>query len=532
MHLKRQCYLSLDLSTQSLKALVTTDDLKIIFEHTINFDTDLPEFQTKDGVHRHPDGITITSPTLMWVKAIDQMLMVLHSSDEVTLDEICMVSGTAQQHGSVYWKKAAELTLAHLNSNSSLVDQLQECFAMTDSPVWMDASTTQQCRDLEQKIGGGYELAQLTGSRAFERFTANQITKIYRCHRESYVNCDHISLVSSFVASIFVGKYAPIDYSDGSGMNLLNIRTRKWEETLLDACAPYLSDRLGEPVPSNKIIGKVSGYLQQRYGFSPDCQVLAFTGDNPAALAGMCLSSGDVAVSLGTSDTLLFWCDKANPKPTGHVFVNPIEETEFMSMLCFKNGSLPRQEVCDRVCEGSWEKFNETLKTTQAGNNGTIAINFREVEILPHAKGVHMINSDGVRLSELEPRDEVRAVIEGQFLAKRLHAESFGFQKGSTSRILATGGASQNPAILQILSNVFNLPVYTLPSTSNATCIGCIYRCKQAALGGSKAGFFEAVKSVVPPKLVCEPMADVVPIYDNLMKRYETFEKSIADSDD
>ena len=94
---------------------------------------------------------------------------------------------------------------------------------------------------------------------------------------------------------------------------------------ILQICAPNLSDRLGEPVPSNRILGTVSGYLQQRYGFPADCQVLAFTGDNPAALAGMCLSSGDVAVSLGTSDTLLYWCEKANPKPNVPVFVNPIE---------------------------------------------------------------------------------------------------------------------------------------------------------------------------------------------------------------
>lgn len=524
-------YLALDLSTQSLKAIVAGEDLNIIFEHTINFDEDLPEFKTKDGVHRHTDGVTITSPTLMWLKAFDQMMALLHMSEKVSIEEICMITGTAQQHGSVFWKQAAEITLSHLNSEGFMVEQLEGCFAVNDSPVWMDASTTQQCRELEEKIGGGYELAQLTGSKAFERFTGNQIAKVYRCSRDVYVNCERISLVSSFVASLFLGKYAPIDYSDGSGMNLLNIHVKAWEERLLEVTAPNLSDRLGEPVPTNKIIGTVSKYLQQRYNFSSTCQVLAFTGDNPASLAGMRLSSGDVAISLGTSDTLLFSSEKACPKTTGHVFVNPINESEFMSMLCFKNGSIPRQEVCDRLCKGSWDTFNERLQATTAGNHGNMAIYFTEVEILPHAKGVHMRNGNGECVSSLTPDEEIRGVVEGQFLAKKCHAQSFGYLPGSSSKILATGGASKNKYILQILSDVFNLPVYVLATTANSACMGCIYRCKQADLGGTKEGFLEAVKDLLPPQLICQPIADNVLVYNSMLQRYKVFEKDIVEPD-
>ncbi len=33
-----------------------------------------------------------------------------------------------------------------------------------------------------------------------------------------------------------------------------------------------------------------------RYGFSPSCKVVAFTGDNPSSLAGMRLEQGDIVV--------------------------------------------------------------------------------------------------------------------------------------------------------------------------------------------------------------------------------------------
>lgn len=55
---------------------------------------------------------------------------------------------------------------------------------------------------------------------------------------------------------------------------------------------------------------------------------------------------------------------------------------------------------------------------------------------------------------------EVRALIEGQFIAKRAYAEDFGFKVDSDTKIIATGGASANKAILQVLADVFNCPVY------------------------------------------------------------------------
>ena len=68
----------------------------------------------------------------------------------------------------------------------------------------------------------------------------------------------------------------------------------------------------------------------EQYGFSADCKVVAFTGDNPASLAGMRLEEGDVAVSLGTSDTLMLWLKTPQPALEGHIFVNPVNGKSFL----------------------------------------------------------------------------------------------------------------------------------------------------------------------------------------------------------
>ena len=100
----------------------------------------------------------------------------------------------------------------------------------------MDSSTSHECSMLENAAGGPEELSRTTGSRAFERFTGNQIAKIYKKQTSLYETCERISLVSSFLASVFVGNYAPIDYSDGCGMNLLDIQTKKWDKKLAEVC--------------------------------------------------------------------------------------------------------------------------------------------------------------------------------------------------------------------------------------------------------------------------------------------------------
>ena len=51
---------------------------------------------------------------------------------------------------------------------------------------------------------------------------------------QCFLPFQRISLVSSFAASLFLGDYAPIDLSDGSGMNLLDITTRSWSSKCLD----------------------------------------------------------------------------------------------------------------------------------------------------------------------------------------------------------------------------------------------------------------------------------------------------------
>jgi hypothetical protein len=52
-----------------------------------------------------------------------------------------------------------------------------------------------------------------------------------------YAQCERVLLVSSFVASLFLGRYAPLDHADASGMNMMHLVDRCWVPQLLQFVA-------------------------------------------------------------------------------------------------------------------------------------------------------------------------------------------------------------------------------------------------------------------------------------------------------
>jgi xylulokinase len=384
------------------------------------------------------------------------------------VSRIAAISGSAQQHGSVYLNAAAATALGRLDPSRTLAEQVAPMLSRPVAPIWMDSSTGVQCAEIAGAIGGQQNLANHTGSRAFERFTGPQIRKFAQSDPAAYAATDRIHLVSSFLASLLAGHHASLDPGDGSGMNLMDLTKKSWWPDAVAATAADLEPKLPAISESWSVAGTLSPYWQTRFGF-PAARVVTWSGDNPCSLVGVGLvREGRVAISLGTSDTIfgLMTAPRVNPSGTGHVFASPTGD--YMGLTCFSNGSLAREHVQDAF-GFTWTDFSRALATTSAGNQGKVMVPWFVPEITPLVTAAHVRR---YRLAEDDAAGNVRAVVEAQQMAMALHAQWMGV---SIDAIHATGGAAANREILQVMADVFGADVYR-STVGNSAALGAALR--------------------------------------------------------
>lgn len=538
-------FLGLDSSTQSLKVVVITFDGSVVYEEGVNFFRDFPQYKTTAGVYK--DGLEASAPTLMFVEAMDTVLTRMAASKKFDVSKIVAVSASGQQHGSVYWAKGSAEKLAGLRVGATLKEQLKDAFSKPNGPIWMDSSTAAYCTRMEELAGGAQNVADISGSRAYERFTASQISKIFDKEKTLYDATERISIVSSFIPSVLLGSYAPIDGSDACGMNMIDIKGLDWSDTLLQAIvsppgctsgpaqvaadAKTLRHKLGAPTWSHANVGTISPYFQKTFGFSSNCAVVCGSGDNPCTVAGLRMTQeGDVGVSMGTSDTVfaIIPTDKIAPSgEEGHMLRNPVDPNTCMAMLCYKNGSVTRERVKAASGIKSWPEFNKVLASTPAGNNGNSGYYYLEPEIIPrfNKSATFRFGPDGKPVSKFDQATEVRAVIEGQFMSMRVHAAKLGMK--NPRRVIATGGASVNTALLEVMASVFNCEVYTASAGPNTAALGAGYRAIQSYLTNNNHANVVPVSSFLGGEaltLAASPIASEAKVYESKLARFQELE--------
>merc|ERR1712110_1396017 len=196
-------YIGVDCSTQQLKLVVTDENGQILHLVAVSYENDL---KIPLEIVDTEKGAVVEQNAKTWKTAL---LTAFDRLKHLRFDfsKVKGISGAGQQHGTVYFK------------SQNFDYELKNLAFDGKAPIWMDASTHNQCDQLTDLVGSKEILKGITGNYAFPRFSASQILK--RKIRENEIK--QICLVSNFIASLLCDEFVPIDLADGSGMNLLDL---------------------------------------------------------------------------------------------------------------------------------------------------------------------------------------------------------------------------------------------------------------------------------------------------------------------
>jgi xylulokinase len=393
--------------------------------------------------------------------------------------------------------------------------------------------------------------------------------RFHKLRPEVYRDTSRITLVSSFLASVFLGQIAPLDISDVCGMNLWDVKAGAWSEPLLQLAAgddglESLKLKLGTVrEDGGGSMGAVSNYFVRRYGFSADCAVVPFTGDNPSTILALPLRPLDAMVSLGTSTTFLMSTPKYVPDPAYHFFNHPATPGLYMFMLCYKNGALARERIRDALpatadtSSDSWATFNTHALSTPPLGQATpsapahLGLFFPLPEIVPNVRAgtwrYTCTSAGGELRSAAAPwsrEADARAIVESQILSLRLrsqklvHSPEAGFPP-QPRRIYLVGGGSLNPAIARIVGDVLGGTegVWRLDVGGNACALGGAYKAVWAVERAEGESFEELIgerwrESEAVAKVVDGYRKEVWERYGNVLGAFEEMEKRVLEGEE
>ena len=168
--------------------------------------------------------------------------------------------------------------------------------------LWNDGRTAKQVDYLNNVIGKD-KLSKLTANIAFAGFTAPKILWMQENEPENFARIAKIMLPKDYVNYLLTGVHA-CDYSDASGMLLLDVEHKCWSREMLEICGVQ-ERQMPKLFESYECIGTLKPEVAAELGLPETVKVCAGAGDNAAAAVGTgVVGQGGCNISLGTSGTV------------------------------------------------------------------------------------------------------------------------------------------------------------------------------------------------------------------------------------
>ena len=472
-------YIGIDLGTSAVKLLLMEENGKI--ERVVS--KEYPLFFPKAGWSEQ-------NPEDWYDKTIEGLGDLLDGIDK---SKVAGISFGGQMHG-----------LVTLDEKDQVI---------RPAILWNDGRSTKETDYLNEVVGKD-KLSNYTANIAFTGFTAPKILWMKENEPELFSRIQKIMLPKDYVAYRLSGSFCT-DYSDASGMLLLDVAKKQWSKEMMDICG-VTENQLPKLYESYEVVGNLKEEIGNILGLSTDVKIIAGAGDNAAAAIGTgTVVDGACNLSLGTSGTLFISSDqfKVDPNNGLHAFCH--SNGHYHLMGCMLSAA---------SCNKWW--MEEILKTTDFSKEQEPIVTLGENQVfyLPYLMGERSPHNDPyaratfVGMTMDTTREEMtQAVLEGVIFALRDSLEvarSLGITISSTK---ICGGGAKSPLWKKMVANIMNVKVEIIESEEGPALGGAIL----AAVGcNAYESVEEATKKLVKVVEVIEPEEELVKKYE---ERYQKF---------
>ena len=328
--------------------------------------------------------------------------------------------------------------------------------------LWNDGRTADETDYLNTVIGKK-KLSELTANIAFAGFTAPKILWMQKNEPERFARIEKIMLPKDYINYMLTGVHA-CDYSDASGMLLMDVEHKTWSKEMLEICG-VRAEQMPGLYESYEVIGTVKPEIAKELGLPETCKVVAGAGDNAAAAVGTgVVGQGGCNISLGTSGTIFISSENfgVDPNNAPHAFAHA--DGGYHLMGCMLSAASCNKWFCDEILKTTdYAAEQVDITEDKLGNNRVFFLPYLMGERSPindtDARGTFIgLSMDTTR------SDMVQAVLEGVSFAIR---DSFEVAKSlgiPIERSKLCGGGAKSPLWRTMLANILNITL-DIPQT-------------------------------------------------------------------
>ena len=381
--------------------------------------------------------------------------------------------------------------------------------------LWNDSRSTKET-DYFNEVIGKETLSKYTANIAFTGFTAPKILWMKENEPEKFAKIKKIMLPKDYLAYRLSGAFCS-DYSDASGMLLLDVEHKCWSKEMMELCG-ITEEQLPILYESYDVVGTLKEEVAKELGLPVTVKVIAGAGDNAAAAIGTgTVGEGNCNISLGTSGTIFISSKqfKVDPHNALHSFAHA--DGHYHLMGCMLSAA---------SCNKWW--MEEILKTTDFDKEQEEIVTLGENQVfyLPYLMGERSPHNDPkaratfIGMTMDTTREEMtQAVLEGVIFALRDSLEVARSLGIKIERTKICGGGAKSLLWKKMVANILNLKVEVIESEQGPALGGAIL----AAVGcGEYEDVESAVRQFVKVVETIEPEQELVEKYE---ERYQKFKQ-------